>query len=82
MERFIQIMYGLRIFISPFLVGLVLAAIIYLNRDDIVGQVGAALSILIGTASGIGFARWASRTRGTVAFMSKGDETPDMNKSE
>lgn len=72
-----------RIAISPILIGLIISAIIYFNKQDTIGFVLALLPAIAGIAIGI---IWATRVykskNGTIHFISRVDATPELDNED
>lgn len=70
----------LRIFLSPFLFGVLVGGICYFS---IGGTIGAVLFVLLTVAGGIAgvlFARYCTKRKGATTFMSAVNASPDIDK--
>jgi hypothetical protein len=63
--------YWVRIFLSPFIAGLIVATIAFFWLRNAAGIVLAALAVLLGAFAGYLMAEKARKTIGTVAFAAR-----------
>ncbi len=85
MEKLVKYLYWLRIFISPFLFGLVMAVLAYLNwseEEEILGIFAAILCVILGTSAGLWFAHSMTQKHGAENFSAKHmDSTVQQEKN-
>jgi len=72
----------LKIFLSPFLIGLLLGVIGWLFLRGAAGIAVGALFAVIGAVAGCKMAENARKKTGTVAFCAKTMNNPEFNKPE
>lgn len=81
-ELFVEILGWLRIAASPFLIGLILAALIYFPQPSTTRLVLAVLSIFAGLLIGVLWATKHFKGKGTMWFLSRIMATPELDKPE
>ena len=74
-----EVIGWLQIFASPFLAGLVIAAIIYFSKSNILRLIIAIGVALIGFIVGIVFATRIWKKQGTIHFVSRIMATPELD---
>ncbi|WP_144283116.1 hypothetical protein [Chryseobacterium echinoideorum] len=80
-EKFIELIGWVQIFLSPFLIGAVISAIIYFMNPKSVTLIIAILILFSGAIIGAKLASKMYRSQeGTIGFISKKDSTPDIDK--
>jgi len=79
-ESFFEILGWLRIAASPLLIGLVIGIIIYVYEPTVTGIVIGSIITIIGLIVGIVFASRIWKKHGTMNYISKLNETPDLDK--
>ena len=72
----------IQIFLFPLIIGLVLGAIIYSNKQDIIGLVIGIFIAVIGLIVGVILATRIWRKKGTVTFLSRIRATPELDGNE
>jgi len=70
MKQLIHILAWLRVFISPFLIGLIAGVIVYYNYQNIYGVFIAVLLIILGIVSGVLMAENIRKEVGLLFFSS------------
>jgi hypothetical protein len=60
--RFLNIYFWIKIFLSPFVIGLLFAFVSWFKYNNVYGQIGAMLCITAGTVVGIFFAEHIRKT--------------------
>jgi len=82
-EETTEIIGWIEIFLSPFLIGLVLATIIYFSFDSILATIISILIAIIGTFFGIKFATKIYNSKeGTIHFVSRVSASPEVDEEE
>lgn len=86
-EKSTEIVGAFQIFLSPFLFGVIIAAIVYFPNPNNTRLIIAILIIVLGIIIGIKLVSKIYRSKkGTIDFISKTDSTPDidnlLNKKE
>lgn len=82
-EECTEIIGWIQIFISPFLIGLFLAKIIYFSFDSIFAIIISILIVIIGTLVGIKFASKIYNSKeGTIHFVSRVSASPELDEKE
>ena len=79
-NRFVEILGWIRIFLSPFLLGFIIALLIYFL---IPGKTGFIISITVASSGLILGIIWATRIwrkNGTINFLSNISTTPELDK--
>lgn len=80
-EKSTELISGFQIFLSPFLIGAIISAIIYFLNPNTVTVVIAVLILILGAIIGIKLAYKIYRSKeGTVDFISKTDSSPEIDK--
>lgn len=80
-EKFTEVMGGIGVFLSPFLIAGVIAAIIYFSNPNTVTLMIAIAIILLGTILGLKLAGRIHKSKeGTMNFISRTDATPDIDE--
>jgi|GEM_PF-2111280 len=67
----VSAVYWIKIFLSPFLIGLIAAVAAVLVLRSAVGVVAGVLAIILGAVFGYRMAENARKTTGTVAFSAR-----------
>lgn len=79
-EKSTELIGGLQIFLSPFLIGAAISAIIYFSNPNNFTLVIAIVILLLATGIGIKLATKIYRSKeGTIDFISKTDSTPEID---
>jgi len=81
-ETFIEILGWIRIVISPLLFGLIIGAVIYFSRSNILTLIIGIVISLIGLIIGIVWANKVWKRKGTMEYMSRIMATPELDKSD
>ena len=68
-----------QIVLSPFLIGLVIGAIIYFNKQDMIGLFIGIAVVALGLIIGIIMATKIWKKKGTMEFLSRVDASPDLD---
>ncbi|SIT14137.1 hypothetical protein [Chryseobacterium gambrini] len=80
-EKSAELVGGLQIFLSPFLIGTAISAIIYFSNPNNFTLIVAIVLLLLATGIGIKLATKIYRSKkGTIDFISKTDSTPEIDK--
>ena len=79
-DLFAEVIGWLQIFASPFLIGLIIGALIYFPKPNTSRSVIAILVIILGLVTGIIWATRAWKKKGTIHFMSKLTANPELDK--
>lgn len=74
-----KVLSWIQIFLSPFLIGVILGGLTYFYFNDSIGEVGGVLILAIGFFTGIWFAEKARKKYGTNEFMTKVSSTTPSN---
>jgi len=78
LEIITEVIGWVRIVLSPLLIGLVIGAIVYFNKQDSLGLFIAITVATSGLVIGIIVATRIWRKTGTISFLSRIDATPDI----
>jgi disulfide bond formation protein DsbB len=78
-EKILFITAWIRIFLSPTIGGLVLAAIIYYNKPDELGLIIASIFAFLGFILGIIVANKISNKYDPMEFLFRVDASPDLD---
>lgn len=82
-DEFFEIIGWIRIFLSPFLASLIIAAIVYFGADFMYKNYIAIVIIFIGIIVGIAFANTIYKTqKGTIHFLSRGNSTKSKDSED
>jgi|SRR5687767_13268636 len=79
---FTEIVGWLQIFVSPFLVGLIIGSIIYFFNPGTTRLIIAVFITITGLFTGIVWANRIWRKKGTIHFMSRIMATPELDNTE
>jgi hypothetical protein len=79
-EYFTEIIGWLQIVASPFLISLVIGAVIYFSKPDATRLIIASIIVIFGLIIGIIWATRVWRRKGTIHFMSRIITTPVLEK--
>jgi len=79
---FFEILSGLKIIAAPFLVGLIVGALIYLSHPSTARLIIAGFVVAVGLVLGIVWAIKVHKTTGTLQYMSKLIATPELDKDD
>ena len=79
LEFITELIGWFQIVLSPFLIGLVIGAIIYFNKQDMIGLFIGIAVVALGLIIGIVMATKIWRKKGTMEFLSRVDATPDLD---
>ncbi|HNR19275.1 MAG TPA: hypothetical protein PKL45_04735 [Bacteroidia bacterium] len=79
---FTEIIGWLQIVASPFLVGIVIGALIYLQNPSETRLIFSTIIVLTGLITGIIFANKVWRKKGTINFLSLLSATPELDNEE
>lgn len=71
-----------QIVLSPLLIGLLVGAIIYFNKQDTIGLIIGIGITALGLIVGIIFATRVWKKKGTVNFMSRISASPELDNLE
>lgn len=79
-EKIVELINWLKIFLSPVVISLMLALVVYLyGRDNYWSQFFAAFIIVAGVVVGVYFAEKMRKKYGAENFMSKIYASPDLD---
>jgi hypothetical protein len=81
-EIVVDFLNGLKIGVSPLLIGGVLGGLFYLFKPDMTGIIMGGFITLIGLIVGIFLAIHIQKTKGTTEFMSGINATPDLDPKD
>ncbi len=81
-DLFTELIGWLQVFASPFLIGLLIGAIIYFTKPNTLRFIVAISIAIAGFVTGIVWATRVWKKKGTVHFMSKIMATPELDKKE
>jgi len=81
-EILIESISWIQIMISPFLIGLIIGAIIYLSNPVKRNFIIALLIAILGLSIGIIWATKVTKRRGATNFMSGTMATPELDKQD
>ena len=81
-EYFTEIIGWIQITISPFLVGIIVGAVIYFVRPNKLTLIIAIIIAAIGLCIGIVWATKVWKNKGTIRFMSQTMATPELDKDD
>ncbi|GGG44411.1 hypothetical protein [Epilithonimonas arachidiradicis] len=82
-EESAELVGWVQIFLSPFLISLVLAAIVHFSFDSIFATIISLLLVIIGILVGIKFANKIYKSKqGTIHFVSRTSASPELDKEE
>jgi len=82
-EETTEIIGWIQIFLSPFIVGFILAALIYIAFDSVFSLIISALIFITGTVAGIKIANNIYKSKnGTVHFVSRVSASPELDKED
>ena len=70
----------LQIAVSPIIISIILAVVVYYFKQDRIGQILSILILLAGIITGVIWATRIYRKRGTVNFMAKVSGSPELDK--
>ncbi|GAB0154876.1 hypothetical protein CHRYSEOSP005_01360 [Chryseobacterium sp. Alg-005] len=80
-EKFTEAIGGFLIFLSPFLIAVIIAAFIYFPNPNTITLIIAIAIILLGIILGVKLALKIYKTKkGTIHFVSRTDATPDIDE--
>jgi FtsH-binding integral membrane protein len=81
-EWFTEAIGWIQIFLSPFLIGCIISFFIYLNFPTPLGLAVSIGIVVIFSGIGIYFANKIWKKTGTIAFLSRLDATPELDKKD
>lgn len=82
-NKIFDLIAWIKIFLSPFIIGLVIGAYLWLsNENNYLMQLLSLGVIAIGIAGGIALAERARKKHGTQEFMATIYRTPELDKEE
>jgi c-di-AMP phosphodiesterase-like protein len=70
----------LQIAVSPIIISIILAVVVYYYNQDRIGLILSILILLAGIITGVIWATRIYRKRGTVNFMAKVSGSPELDK--
>lgn len=83
LDTLIELLYGIRIFLSPALIGLILGLLVYFYFKNALGLVLGIVLFISGIVLGL---IWANRIykskNGTAWYLSRTMATPELDKDE
>lgn len=79
---FIEILAWLRIVVSPLFIGGIIGGLVYMKWENETGFAVGILIAAIGLVVGITWATTIWYKHGTLNYMAKLSETPELNKPE
>jgi FtsH-binding integral membrane protein len=77
-----EVIGWLQIVASPFITGLIIGAIVYVNKPDTTGLITGLVIAATGLVIGIIWATRVWRKHGTIGFLSRVMGTPDLDDEE
>lgn len=80
LEVIVESIGWLQIMISPFLLGIVIAAFIYFTNPSIWRLIIGIIIVIIGLVAGIALANKQWYGKGTIWFLSRTMATPELDK--
>ncbi len=79
-EKSTELIGAVQIFLSPFLIGVIISAIIYFTNPNTITLIVSIIIFLLGIFIGIKLASKIYRSKeGTIDFISKIDSTPEID---
>ena len=79
-EFITEMIAWLQIVISPIIISILLAVVVYYFKQDRIGMILGILILVGGIITGIVWATRIYRKRGTVNFMAKVSSNPELEK--
>ena len=80
-EETTEIVGWLQIFLSPFIISLIVAIIIYVAFDSTLSIIVSILILIIGIGTGIGLANKIYKSKeGTMHFVSRVSASPELDE--
>ena len=80
-EKTTETIGWIQIFLSPFIIGLIIAAIIYFPNPNTFTLIIASAISALGFVIGARFASKIQKKEGTINFISKIDSTPELDEN-
>ena len=80
LHYFAEVIGWIQIVLSPVLISCLIACLVYFPNQSNTRLVISILIILLGFIIGVYFANKIRKKQGTVAYLSKLSETPDIDK--
>ncbi len=80
-EKTVESIGWIQIFLSPFIIGLILSAIIYFSNPNNLTFIIAIGILAVGFVIGIKLATKIKKNEGTINFLSKTTSTPELDKT-
>ena len=82
-EESTEIAGWLQIFMSPFIISLILAIVIYVSFDSLLSVIISALVFIIGIFIGVKIANKIYKSKeGTIHFVSRISASPELDEEE
>lgn len=78
-DKILELINWIKIFLSPVIISLILASILFLNSENIILHIAAGIIVIAGLAIGIYLAEKIRKNHGTERFMAKIYESPDLD---
>lgn len=82
LDKIVSVIAWLQIFISPVLIGGMIAIATWLYFQSVYGKVLAVIVFIAGIFVGIKLAQRARNKQGTLNFISRISETPELNSKD
>lgn len=78
-EKVLELINWIKIFLSPFVISLIIGGLIFLSSNNIWIQSLSLLIVVLGIITGIYLAEKIRKKHGTERFMAKINESPDLD---
>jgi membrane protein YdbS with pleckstrin-like domain len=78
-DKIIELINWIKIFLSPFIISVVAAILLFLSSENYWLQVLSVIIIILGIILGVYFAEKIRKKQGTERFMAKIYESPDLD---
>lgn len=82
LDKIFSIIAWIEIFISPFLIGSIVAFFSWFYFQSIFAKAFAFIIFIVGIVVGIRFAEYARKKKGTLNFISKVNEPSELTTKE
>ncbi|MBW8362495.1 MAG: hypothetical protein K0M56_09960 [Kaistella sp.] len=79
-EKTTETVGWIQIFLSPFLIGLIISAVIYFAYPGIWTMIAACAVLALSVVLGAKMASKAAREHGTMNYISRTDATPELDE--
>lgn len=78
-DKVLELINWIKIFLSPFIISLIIGGLIFLSSNNIWIQSISVLIVVLGIITGIYLAEKIRKKHGTERFMAKIHESPDLD---